>query len=277
MVKVSIIIPCYNHGKYLIETLKSIEASKTTYSFEVIIVNDGSSDAFTNEYLQELKKENYKVIFQENKGVCETRNVGIRVAEGEYLLPIDSDNNIKPDYIQKAVDFLEENKHYDILYCNAQLIGDQSGNNICGEFNLQRLMLDNFIDNCSVYRKSVWDKLGGYESSRLVAGLEDWEFWLRAAFAGFKFYYRNEVLFEYRVLANSGIRSLNKNKTRNNQIMDHFQQKMASEFGPLYVDEYIIRNLKKSPIGFMSKLILKAFFPAKFANLVAQGKLRKYL
>lgn len=277
MIKVSIIIPCFNHGKYLQETLKSVEHSITEYSYEVIIVNDGSTDAYTNEYLAQLKKENYTVIFQENKGVCETRNVGIRQAKGVYILPIDADNNIKPDYIQKAVKFLDQNPKIDIVYCNALLIGDQTGVTNCGEHNLQRLMLDNYIDNCSMYRKSMWESLGGYESNRIVGGLEDWEFWLRAAFNGFQFYYLNEVLFEYRVLANSGIRSLNANKKRNNQIMDLFEAKMPHHFGPQYVDEYIIRNLKKSPLGFMFKLLLMSFAPNRFQKMVEQGKLRKHL
>lgn len=226
MIKVSIVIPCYNHGKYIQETLKSIEASITDASYEVIIVNDGSTDTYTNDYLAKLNKPNYTIITQENKGVCETRNVAIRASSGEYILPIDADNNINADCITKMVKVLDEMQDIDIVYCNATLIGDQKGINIAGEFNLQRLMLDNFIDNCSLYRKSMWNTLGGYESWRVIGGLEDWEFWLRAAFAGYKFHYINECLFEYRVLANSGIRTLNKNKGRNNEIMDFFIKKM---------------------------------------------------
>jgi len=277
MVKVSIIIPCYNHGKYIQETLESIKHSQTNASYEVIIVNDGSTDAYTNEYLTNLKNEGYTVIFQENKGVCETRNVGIRNANGTYILPIDSDNKINPDYIAKMTAILDNQPEVSVVYCNSLLIGDQSGVFTAGEFNLQRLMLDNFIDNCSMYRKKMWDQLNGYESLRLVAGLEDWEFWLRAAFAGFKFYYINEALFEYRVLANSGIRTLNTNKAKKNQIVDYFRQKMTGYFGPEYVDEYIINGLRKSPIGFLGKLILKAYFPKRFKHLVEKGKLRKYI
>lgn len=277
MVKISIIIPCYNHGKYLPETLQSIANSKTTIPYEIIIVNDGSTDSYTIEYLTDLKEKGYTVIFQENKGVCETRNVGIRHAKGEYILPIDSDNKINPDYIEKTAAILDNQPDISIVYCNSILIGDQSGTYLAGDFNLQRLMLSNFIDNCSLYRKSMWEKLGGYESSRLIAGLEDWEFWLRAAFAGNKFYYINEALFEYRVLANSGIRSLNSSKLKNNQIMDYFAQKMPTYFGRQYVDEYILTGLRSAPIGFLGKLILKAYFPKKFNRLVEKGKLRKYI
>lgn len=277
MIKVSIVIPCYNHGKYIQETIKSIDNSITDVSYEVIIVNDGSTDAYTNEYLAQLAKPGYIVISQENKGVCETRNVAIRAASGQYILPIDADNNINPDCIAKMVKVLDEQGDVDVVYCNATLIGDQQGINIAGEYNLQRLMLDNFIDNCSLYRRKMWEALGGYESWRVIGGLEDWEFWMRAAFAGYKFHYINEPLFEYRVLANSGIRTLNKNKSRNNEIMDFFISKMPHNFGPQHVDDYIIRNLKKSPLGYLGKLIMKAYFPKRFNKYVAEGKLRKYL
>jgi glycosyltransferase involved in cell wall biosynthesis len=274
---VSIIIPCYNHGKYLQETLESIEQFNKGISYEIVIVNDGSTDPFTNEYLATLNKGKYRVIFQQNKGVCESRNVAIREAKGEYVLPVDADNKLSSSYLCKAVAILDSDPSISIVYCDAVLIGDQSGVNRAGAYNLQRLMLDNFIDNCSMYRKSMWEALGGYESNRLVSGLEDWEFWLRAAFAGFKFHYLSEPLFEYRVLAGSGIRQLNADKGRNNRIMDFFLQKMPENFGPQYVDEYIVRNLKKHPIGFIGKLLLKAYWTERYNQLVGKQKLRKYL
>jgi glycosyltransferase involved in cell wall biosynthesis len=275
--KVSIVIPCYNHGTYLQETLASIDKTIGSVPYEVIIVNDGSSDPFTNEFLGKLHKDNYKVIVQTNKGVCESRNVAIRAASGEYILPVDADNKLASSYLLKAAAILDEDPAISVVYCDAVLIGDQSGIYRAGTYNLQRLMLDNFIDNCSMYRRTMWEEIGGYESNRLVAGLEDWEFWLRASFAGYKFYYLAEPLFEYRVLANSGIRTLNKNKERNNQILDFFSKKMSQAFGLQYVDEYIVRNLKKHPIGFFAKVLLRAYWPKKFNELVKNNKLRKHL
>lgn len=278
MPKISIIIPYYNHGKYIDETVASIDQIPDKDLYEVIIVNDGSTDSYSNERLLALEQTGkYTVIQQENKGVCAARNNGIAHAKGEYILPVDSDNTILPDYIYKAIEVLQNNPEISIVYCDYNLFGESSGICKVGTFNLQRLMLDNFIDNCSVFRKSMIDEIGGYDLFRELAGIEDWELWIRAAYNRHKFYYIDQPLFNYRIVPNSQIRRLVSNKIRGNKNMDFFAEKYSDFLSPHYVDEYFVTRFKKSPIGFLGKIILKIYFPKRFNKLVSRGKLRKYI
>src|ERR1700730_11658859 len=95
--KVSIIIPCYNQGHYLMEALDSIKGINPGL-LEVIIVNDGSTDPYTNELCKNLESQGWQVIWQDNKGLSAARNVGIRQASGNYILPLDADNKIRTEY-----------------------------------------------------------------------------------------------------------------------------------------------------------------------------------
>ncbi|MBL7682522.1 MAG: glycosyltransferase family 2 protein [Flavipsychrobacter sp.] len=263
---------------YIDETIASINNIEDKNLFEIIIVNDGSTEELCNQRLKAIDATGlYKIIWQENQGVCVARNNGFKEVRGEYVLPVDSDNRITPEYIYKAIEILDTRKDISIIYTDSILFGNESGIRKAGEFNLQRLMLNNFIDNCSVFRNSMLKELGPHDTYKTINGVEDWEFWLRAAFNGYKFHYINEPLFEYRVLSDSGSARLNANKIKGNSNMDHFKNKHPYYFGPQFVDDYFIKKFKTSPIGFIGKLILKVYFPHRFAKLVEKGKLRKYI
>jgi glycosyltransferase involved in cell wall biosynthesis len=278
MPKVSIVIPYYNHGKYIDETVASIDQIPDKDLYEVIIVNDGSTDDYSNERLRALEQTGkYTIIWQENSGVGAARNNGIKHAKGEFILPVDSDNTILPDYIYRALEIFQNQPEISIVYCDRNLFGETSGICKVGPFNLQRLMLDNFIDNCAVFRKSMIDEIGGYDTFRELAGLADWELWIRAARNGHKFYYIDEPLFNYRLVPDSMIRQLVSNKTKGNTNIDHLAEKYKDFLSPFYIDEYFIKRFKKSPIGFSGKIILKIYFPSIFNRLVSKGKLRKYI
>ena len=160
----SIIIPCYNHGRYLREAVQSIADYTTTpYQYEIIIVNDGSTDLQTIETLNQLNAEGYAIINQTNKGLGAARNTGIQSAKGKYILPLDSDNKINNVYLTKAIDVMEKNKSIAVVYGDAAYFGEKAGQWKMGGFNLQKLMLGNYIDACAVIRKEVLDGLGGYD------------------------------------------------------------------------------------------------------------------
>ncbi len=92
MPKVSVIIPCYNHGKYIDEAVDSI-LNQTFKDFEIIIVNDGSTDELTNNKLKQYDKPKTFVINKENEGLSVARNTAIKRAVGEYILTLDADDS----------------------------------------------------------------------------------------------------------------------------------------------------------------------------------------
>ena len=145
--RISVVIPCYNQGHYIDDALNSLQNCDNRL-FEIIIVNDGSEDDFTRRRLSELESEGYIVINQENKGLSAARNTGIEKAKGDYILPLDADNKIRGDYFFKAIRIMDEDNSVAVVYGNAAFFGEKEGEWIVGDFNLQKLMICNYIDAC---------------------------------------------------------------------------------------------------------------------------------
>lgn len=173
---VSVVIPVYNMEKYLEETLNSILTS--TYSnYEIILVDDSSKD---NSYAicQQYAKE-YANVFcfsQPNGGPSSARNNAIYHAKGEYILPVDADDLITSDYITLAVETIESDPEIKVVYSQGWFIGDRSGVWKRPPFSLSLLARKNMIDICALYRKTDWERIGGYNEE--VKSREDWIFWI---------------------------------------------------------------------------------------------------
>ncbi len=255
---VSIIIPCYNHGDFIEDAIKSIEQCNDKTLYEIVIVDDGSTDKVTQHKLLQLKQQGYNVISQENKGLGAARNTGIEASKAKYILPLDSDNKIHPEYIFKAAKVLDENENISVVYADAEYFGGKTGRWSVGEYSLQKLMLGNYIDACSVFRKSVWEKAGRYDEKMPFMGLEDWDLWLRFSFNGFKFQYLPQVLFYYRVQDSSMLKSLSfsKNAVLNNYI----EKKYRGYLDRKYLNDFIISRFSDNKRLFF-KLLLLTYFP----------------
>jgi len=201
--KVSIVIPCYNHGAMLREALASVEQVRNANLLDVIIVDDGSSEAETTRILKEVAEAGYRVVSQPNRGSGAARNTGIRLAKGEFILPLDSDNRVRDVYLNEGVSLLRRNSSVGVVYTDAEYFGERSGQWYVPDFNLLSLIRMNFIDTCALYRKKLWEEVGGYDEHKPLSGFEDWDFWLRVAACGGTFVHLGKIGFDYRVVANS--------------------------------------------------------------------------
>lgn len=197
-IRLSVIIPCFNDGQFLEGAIASVETCPDPV-YEIVIVNDGSTDPHTLKILQELRERNYRIIDQQNGGPPAARNTGVRAAKGEYILPLDSDCRIRPTYIQKGIEILDRQPEISVVYGDVELFGEETGIQKLPDFNLTWLVNHNYIDNCAVYRKSVWVECGPYDVNIPFKCYDDWDFWLSVAKKGHKFYHVPEVLFEYQV------------------------------------------------------------------------------
>lgn len=178
--------------------------------YEVIVVDDGSTDEATLSVIEELKsqyskRQNVTFLRQENQGLAWARNNGIRAARGEYILPLDADNRIRPNYLSKAVAVLDNNPAVGVVYAYAKYIGEKDGIWEFPAFDARKLLLGNFVEACSVLRKSVWEGCNGYDPDMGIMGYEDWDMWIGAMEHGWKFHLVKEVLFDYRVVKGSMI------------------------------------------------------------------------
>lgn len=201
MKKVSIIMPCYNDGKYILESVES--ALNQSYSdIELIIIDDGSTDEHTLEVLEEIKNRGIQVIKSCNQKPAGARNLGIENSTGEYILPLDSDDLIENDYIEKAVAILENDVNVGAVYCKADLFGAKKGTWDLPDYSMDKMLLDNIVFVTAVFRKEDWKKVGGF-NTKLVHGMEDYDFWLSILEMDKEIVQIPEILFHYRIKENS--------------------------------------------------------------------------
>ena len=205
---VSVIIPCFNYGRYLDECVDSV--LKQTYkNIEVIIVDDCSTDKETIRKVKEQEaKDNRVKIFlqQKNKGLSASRNVGFSNASGVYCFPLDADDYISPDAIELHMRDMS-NGLGDYIYGNCMVVYDDSSKKPHlwnYEFSVDGLLKDSINQCASLIKKEHWEQVGGYNES-LLNGREDWHFWLKMISNGY-FGYRTQSkhpLFYYRRKADS--------------------------------------------------------------------------
>ena len=210
--KVSIIIPCFNQGKYIKEAIESA-LNQTYKNIEIVCVNDGSSDN-SSEIIKEMVDKYKNIIFfdlEENQGVINARNMAIDASCGEYILPLDADDKIEPTYIEKAVEILDNKPEIGIVYCRARKFGKKNKIWNLPDFNLDNFLYENCIFNCALFRKSDFYRAGKYKEN-MKDGCEDWDLWLSFVELGLKPYRINEVLFNYRQHDNSRTKIASKDK-----------------------------------------------------------------
>lgn len=200
--KVTVIIPCYNHGKSIDKAVNSV-LNQTFQDFEIIIINDGSTDKKTNEILSNYAKPKTRVIQISNQGPSIARNTGIKEAKGEYILPLDADDTIENTYLEKAVKILNEDDDVSIVCCNFKgilnyiLFKRISYIYINYKFPECLLFRNKYLFTvASFFRKSDWEKVGGFNEN-MIYGWEDYDFWISIIELGKKVYHIPEFLFNY--------------------------------------------------------------------------------
>ncbi len=195
---VSIIMPCYNDGDYIKESISSIN-NQIYDNWELIIIDDGSDEKSTIDVLNSIQtNEKIKIFHTNHLRPAGARNYGINNAKGKYILPVDSDDLIDPKYIDKAVKIMEEDSSIGVVYCYADLFGEKQGRWDLPEYSFENMLVDNVVFVTALFYKSDWEKIGGF-NTELIAGMEDYDFWLGILSTGKKIYQIKEVLFHYRI------------------------------------------------------------------------------
>ena len=190
--KVSVIIPCYNQSQYLKESVQSILNQNMT-DWELIIVNDASPDN-TGEIADELASQDDRISVIHNKQnlyLSEARNTAMRVAKGKYFIPLDADDKLEYNALELLTSHLEVHNDVHITYGALKAVNEETGEEWVStwppdepDFNAQIEHKRNQIPYASMYRRRVWENLGGYR--RRMHTAEDAEFWTRAFSYGYK-------------------------------------------------------------------------------------------
>jgi glycosyltransferase involved in cell wall biosynthesis len=205
MMRVTVVIPCYNSNAHLEECLRSVLAQEET-RWEAIVVDDGSTDGGPEEIVAKPGDARIRVIHHDkNRGLGAARNTGFDAAQSELVLPLDADDLIAPEFLRKLLDLMDADADLDCAFCDFQLFGAESGIRAMRVEDLGVMTRYQWLPGAGVLMKrDLWERAGKYsEEHALRVGNEDWDFWLCAAEAGFKAAHVAEPLYLYRKHAKS--------------------------------------------------------------------------
>ena len=284
---ISIILTCYNYGDYVGDAIGS--ALKQSYTdFEVIVVNDGSTDNSEEVISRFLDDPRIKYIKQKNAGQANAKNTGIKNAARDLIAFLDADDMWEPDKLAKQVK-LFNNPNVGVVYSRARYI-DGDGNPL--DLRLQSkylqprsgkvtewLIFDNFVPfSSSVVRRECFEKIGLFDES-LKMGI-DWDLWLRIS-VHYEFDYINEPLLIYRV-GHSG--QMSKNIEVRQQCSDRIYEKFLSAHREVLPEEtiraalhytycsrgYYFRqvNRRKALLYYLKALAIKPFSSSPYKGII---------
>lgn len=239
MPRVSVIIPCFNDGQYLDDSIGSIR--QQGYSdLELIVVNDGSTDPATLEKLNQLATGGITILHKTNGHLSSARNHGIRHASGEIIVTLDADDRFAPGFVSKGVDILSRDAATGAVTCYLRSFGLR-------RFRWKPLGgdLKNFLfrqEGCAsaMFRRECWEKTGGYDE-QMKSGYEDWEFWIRLTAAGWKVAVIPEYLLQYRTTEKSML--LTQSEPRRAEIVSYIMDKHRDLYWSQLKDAVISRKI----------------------------------
>jgi glycosyltransferase involved in cell wall biosynthesis len=194
---VSVVVPCFNGGRYIDQLLACL-ARQTDQDFEIVIVDDGSTEQATRDKLASLDPA-IRVVHQSNSGPSAARNTGFREAAAPLVLTLDCDDTIEPQTIELLRGLLKDAPpDVAVAFSDMRLQGASEAI-IPRNFNAFDLLFSNTLPSCVMLRKSAWQAVGGYDTEAMRDGYEDWEFYLHLALAGFRGRGVPHPLYNYRV------------------------------------------------------------------------------
>lgn len=196
---VSVIIPCYQQEEFLSDAVASVVAQTWT-DWEIVIVDDGSADATVETALRLIEKHpdrRIHLLRQQNQGVSAARNNAIAASSGRYILPLDADDMLAPQMLEKTVALLESDRSVSIAYTDYEWFGVESRRVTTGVWTINAMCVMNQLGYCCLYRRGTWAGAGGYNSAQ--THYEDWDFWLACIEKGYPARRVPESLFLYRL------------------------------------------------------------------------------
>jgi glycosyltransferase involved in cell wall biosynthesis len=261
---ISIVIPVFNSGEFLPETLNSV--TNQTYSpIEVILVDNGSSETETIRLLNRLK-DKYKVLDSGKTGVSNARNLGINESKGEFILPLDSDDLLATNFVALCLEAFNKDDSLSLVRTNIELFGKKKGKMIFAPYNFSTLLARNLMVVSSMFKRSDWNETAGFDPI-FKKGFEDWEFWINLLQNGKKVHTIDKCLFKYRIRKGSRNHSLkNEDFQEVRKLIWEKHKKLYSENFVLPTETFEYKLLEDSLALKIGSLILKPFESFKLLN-----------
>jgi len=208
----TVVVPFYNMGKYIEECIQSL-INSSYKKMEIIIINDGSTDALSAEKLHKISsKENISIINRDNNGLAATRNYGASIAKGEFLAFLDADDKVASAYYEKAICALKQKDN--VFFAGSWVQYFENSNAVWPTFTPQPpyALVHNPINSSGlVYKRNAFLK-GGLNDAKVGYGMEDYESVIQMLHNGYNGIVLPEILFFYRVRSGSMFRNVTKEK-----------------------------------------------------------------
>jgi glycosyltransferase involved in cell wall biosynthesis len=195
--RVSVIVPCFNLGQYVDEAVDSVLA-QTFQDLEIVIVDDGSTDAVTIERLAQYNRPKTRALRMPHAGLAAARNAGIAHSTGTYLCALDADDRLDPSYLAKAVEVLERDPSVTFVSAWLRTFGVEHWEWTPERCDLPTLLWENTVLTAAVVRRDAVAAVGGYDTAMPRQGDEDWDLWLTLVERGHRGIILPEILFNYR-------------------------------------------------------------------------------
>jgi len=204
MAKVSVIMAAYNVAPYIAEAVESVQA-QTMPDWELVIVDDGSTDCSGDIARSYAARDGrILVLHQSNRGLSAARNHALRRSCGEYIAILDSDDILQPEYLAEQLAQFAAHADADVITGNGWFLGSRLDGQLarpCPDPRPQPTLATMLADETSIFIMSlftrrVYERIGGFDEE--MRSNEDYDYWLRAAIAGFKFWRHDKPLCHYR-------------------------------------------------------------------------------
>lgn len=228
MPKVSVIIPTYNQVCFLREAIDSV-LEQTFSDFEVLVVDDGSTDN-TAEVIEAVSDLRVRYIRQDNQGQGGARNTGLSASKGEYIAFLDSDDRFLPDKLESQIHVLDDREEVGLV-AGGWVFIDAQGKNLFERHPwvaLSDLGVRTWLYGCPfavhsvLVRRSWLEQVSGFDDDRQLRGTEDWDLWLRLAYAGCHMAWIKRVVCSYRIHSTNTIRDASNKAQGIISVLDKF-------------------------------------------------------
>ena len=213
---VSVIIPCYNLGRFIEEAVDSV-CAQSFQDFEIVIVDDGSTDAQTTALLANFARPRTQVVRTSHRGLPAARNLAIERSRGRYICALDADDRLHPQFLEKTIPLLEADPSVAFVSTWLQMFGTESWIWRQDRCDLIKLLSECVVLTAAPVRREAIDAVGGFDE-RFFLGDEDWDLWISIVEEGYRGIIVPEVLFYYQ--RRPGSRSTV--CTRGNERMRHW-------------------------------------------------------
>jgi len=194
--KVSVIVPCYNLGRYLGEAIDSV-LSQTFQDWEIVVVADGSTEDETVRVLASFDKPRTRIVRSKNRGLPAAKNLGLAHTTAPYVCMLDADDRLEPTLLEKSVAALDADPSLAFVSHWLRTFGDEQWEWKPASCAAPALLDVNTVNGAALVRRSALEAVGGFDEA-MREGCEDWDIWISLVERGLKGTILPEVLFQYR-------------------------------------------------------------------------------